>query len=190
MLAGVVALALTPSAFARTRPAPYEPEPVQLALDELGVRYPGEDVRYPRPRPEEPDDLPKDERPDARTVQGYASWLAMLSRRAVTAAQTRGQRNWAGHAVEELRLGRKWLARGIDAEVDRGLVPPHRNPVSIAKKLEARRHDKISEAQSDYQIALSVMHRGARYAMAVLKARGLDPAREPVAEEATLPRPR
>lgn len=164
---------------------PYEPDKVQLALDELCVKYPPDEVRYRRFYPEESDDEPPDHPATHDEAQVYGGWLSMLARRATRAAADRPERNWAGHARDELAIGLRWLERGAQEEGLRGNAPPRENPVSIARRIDERRIDRRAKATSCYTEALRAFHRGSRYAMAVLKARGLDPTREPVAEERT-----
>lgn len=159
--------------------APYEPEPVQLVLDALGVAYPPDEVRYRRHVPDDPDDLPSPHASTAVEAEAYAAWLDMLARRATQHAKDRGERNWAGHARDQLAQGRRWLERGKREEALRGNAPPRVSPISIARRIHPRRVDRTSRATSAYSEALRRFHRGARYAMAVLKARGIDPTREP-----------
>jgi hypothetical protein len=170
-------------ALAGTPPAPCEPEPVRAVLDEYGYRYPGEEVRYPRARQDDTDEEPTDHPATRDEVKLYLSYLEMLARRASTAACDRRERNFAGHAREELRKGKKWLAIGEKEEAKRGFVPPRTNPISIARTIAPRRVEKCAKATSAYQIALDEMHHGARYALAVLNQHGIDPMREPVEDE-------
>ena len=181
----VIAIFAAGTALAAT---PYEPEPVQLALDELGVKYPGEPVQYRRPTVDEPDDAPDPWPTDVHECEVYARWLEMLARRATEAACSRPERHWAGHARDDLRLGREWLEKGKKAEGDRGSAPPYSNPITIAHRISPRRTDRQPKSISAYQTALARMHDGARYALAVLRQHGIDPTRETVEIERT-PKP-
>ena len=169
---------------------PYEPDPVQFALDELGVKYPGEPVQYRRPTVDEPDDAPDEYRTDVHEVETYASWLEMLTRRAIAAADTRPERHWAGHARDSLAEARRWLKDGKKQEGDRGAIPPYDNPITVAHRIAPLKRDRTPRSISCYQIALSHLHDGARYALAVLKAHGIDPTREPIESERPEPNSR
>lgn len=178
-----VALALTCAAPACAH-VPYEPEPVQLALDELGVEYPPEAIRYRRFWPEDQDDEAPDHPATYEEAQVYGEWLRMLVRRATPVAADRHERNYVGHARDEVAIGFEWLRKGGLEERLRGNAPPRVNPVSVAHTIDHRRVDRRAKATSCYTEALRAFHRGSRYAMAVMRAHGLDPTREPVAEEA------
>jgi hypothetical protein len=179
--AAVILIALC--AFAVGAARAQEPDPVQITLDEFQIRYPLDEPPRRKYVPPDQDEADPGYEPTSEEVETYAAWLEMLCRRASRAAANRPERNWAGHAREELRKGRKWLEVGHDEERIRGGHPPRRHPISIARHIDNQRIDKDPKHVSAYRKALHVMHRGARYALAVFEARGLDPEREPVEEE-------
>lgn len=187
MRAIAIALFLAASASAH---APYEPEPVQLALDELGVAYPPEEIRYRRFWPEDQDDEAPDHPATYAEAQVYGEWLRMLVRRVTPIASDRHERNYAGHARDELAKGFEWLEKGGREERLRGNAPPRVNPISVAHTIDHRRVDRRAKATSCYTKALRAFHRGSRYAMQIMRAHGLDPTREAVPEEAVTPGPR
>ncbi|MBI4864834.1 MAG: hypothetical protein HY815_31940 [Candidatus Riflebacteria bacterium] len=114
----------------------------------------------------------------ATEVAAEMTWVQMLTRRATRAARNRWERDCAGHARDELRKAKNWLDRGVEQERARGSRAPHRRPISIARRIERPRAETTPRHVSQYQKALHHVRRGARYALAALKSRGLDPDRE------------